>query len=790
MPTTTVSQQTDFSKDVLGRYMCNGLDEALHSTDKNAFRPDGSPQSDARPFNAIVIGGGSFGSIFAQHLLYADKTNSYRILVLEGGPFVLPEHVQNLPLYADLAGEVWGLPWQTNVDKGFPGLAYCIGGRSLFFGGWSPQLLEEEMKAWPNTVKTELKNQYFSEASEQIGTDSTNDFMHGALHEALRDILYQAITQNQITDAIPLNELPLHLNLDGNAPPNPEILKLEAPLAVQGRQPRAGYFPINKFSAAPLLMESARVAQAKSRGDDVKKRLMVVPDCHVTRLVTSTQNGQTTVKQVLTNRGSIPVADDAVVVIALGTIESTRLAQISFPNIPNALLMGQNLMAHLRSNLTIRIPRNALPANLPSQLETSALFVKGRHKHTDGTYGYFHLQITASGLDKPSTDSEAELFKKIPDIDTIQNLRQTTDNNVVITIRSIGQMEAQNPDSNITLSGALDENGMPRAYVKIHPSTRDFVLWNAMEQAAADVAQAFAGNGPFEIIANGRDGLGTTHHEAGTLWMGEDPNTSVTNPDGQFHFVTNAYVAGPATFPSLGSPNPMLTGTALARRLGNHLKHALPQPELGYTLLFDGTTTDKVTLPNGQIINEWKMSMIKNQPGRNDPGRFTIVDGALESVTGNDLGLLYTEIPYEDYSLKLEWLSWREDDNSGIFIRFSDPESKGYSNNAFVAVDFGIEIQIDALARNDGAAIHKTGAIYGLQGPQDPNNLPVNPVGQWNQYEIQAKGNQFKIFLNGQLITDYTNLDPNRAVGTAPGFIGLQTHTGRVAFRNIQIKPL
>ena len=41
------------------------------------------------------------------------------------------------------------------------------------------------------------------------------------------------------------------------------------------------------------LMEAARVAQTRSGGDDVKKRLMVVPDVHVTRLVTAQRNGTT-----------------------------------------------------------------------------------------------------------------------------------------------------------------------------------------------------------------------------------------------------------------------------------------------------------------------------------------------------------------------------------------------------------------------------------------------------------------------------------------------------------------
>ena len=61
MATSTSPQTTDFSLDVLGRYVCNGLDEALASTDVTAH-------PGARPFDVIVVGGGSFGPIMAQHL--------------------------------------------------------------------------------------------------------------------------------------------------------------------------------------------------------------------------------------------------------------------------------------------------------------------------------------------------------------------------------------------------------------------------------------------------------------------------------------------------------------------------------------------------------------------------------------------------------------------------------------------------------------------------------------------------------------------------------------------------
>src|SRR5436189_2061219 len=97
--------------------------------------------------------------------------------------------------------------------------------------------------------------------------------------------------------------------------------------------------------------------------------------------------------------------------------------------------MGKNLVAHLRSNLAIRIPRRAIEANLPPtvipSLQCSALLVKG--KAPNGRT--FHFQITAAGLQKLGTDAEAELFKKIPTLEHFDALLRATDDTVVITIR-------------------------------------------------------------------------------------------------------------------------------------------------------------------------------------------------------------------------------------------------------------------------------------------------------------------------------------------------------------------
>ncbi|HEX8153720.1 MAG TPA: DUF1080 domain-containing protein, partial [Thermoanaerobaculia bacterium] len=166
---------------------------------------------------------------------------------------------------------------------------------------------------------------------------------------------------------------------------------------------------------------------------------------------------------------------------------------------------------------------------------------------------------------------------------------------------------------------------------------------------------------------------------------------------------------------------------------------------------------------------------------------------------GNDLGLLwYTEPAPADFVLRLEWMRTAPGDNSGVFLRFPHPEQQSYDNTAYVGVTLGLEVQIDEEARPDGAGVHRTGAIYKLAAP-DPALLNVRNVGEWNRYEITVQGNRYTVALNGQEVTrfDFTPGSdaqfPKRALAPTaaePRFIGLQTHTGRVRYRNIQWKAL
>src|SRR6266404_8379127 len=115
------SESTTFSLDNEGRFLCNTLQEARDSAAQTVG-------GRTRDFDTIIVGGGTFGCVVADRLFIADTTRSRRILVLEAGPFVLPEHVQNMPFMGGTPN--FRVPWvydpQLQPFYQFPGLLYAI----------------------------------------------------------------------------------------------------------------------------------------------------------------------------------------------------------------------------------------------------------------------------------------------------------------------------------------------------------------------------------------------------------------------------------------------------------------------------------------------------------------------------------------------------------------------------------------------------------------------------------------------------------------------------------------
>ncbi len=542
-------QHTTLGVDVLGRFVCNTWDEAT--------------VGGSRDFDAIVIGAGMFGAYSAERIYRWGAANNLKVLVLEAGPFLVPTHLQNMPdiglyppdpLYpANDTGVprdlVWGMAWRANVP--FIGQAYCVGGKSLYWGGWCPRLLASDLAAWPPTV-AQYVTQNYPLMEQQTGVSDDTEFIQGPLFNLLKQRVLAIIQANTIP------------SLDSVEDP---------PLAVQGQSPASGLFGFDKYSSVTLLIDAARDA---SNQPDSQRRLFVVPNAHVTRLITT--NGLVTQIQASVNgvSKSIPVKPNCAVILALGTIESTRLALASFPTSPGnpaGELMGRNLMAHWRSNIFVRINRAALdPGNtLPAEVQTGALLVRGSTPQ-----GKFHVQVTASA--DPTGNSDALLYTMIPDIDQLDlTLANQQEGWISIGFRGVSQLIGDQTTSVPYQTGRWinlspyesDEFGVPRAYVQLTTTSSEDAVANAMDAAILALANQLAGNNPanLQVTSQGRDGLGTTYHEAGTLWMGTNAQTSVTDTNGRFHNVGNAFCADQSLFVTVGSVNPTLTGLVLARKV-------------------------------------------------------------------------------------------------------------------------------------------------------------------------------------------------------------------------------
>jgi hypothetical protein len=129
-----------------------------------------------------------------------------------------------------------------------------------------------------------------------------------------------------------------------------------------------------------------------------------------------------------------------------------------------------------------------------------------------------------------------------------------------------------------------------------------------------------------------------------------------------------------------------------------------------------------ITLFDGSNLDNW--NAIGNANWR-------LVDGAVQADKGN--GHLVSKNSYADFQIRAEF--WVDSDaNSGIFIRCADSQKPGSSTY--------YEVQIyDKRPEPD----YGTGAIV--------NYAKVSPMpkagGQWNTYEITAKGSQLTVTLNG-----------------------------------------
>jgi choline dehydrogenase-like flavoprotein len=129
-------------------------------------------------------------------------------------------------------------------------------------------------------------------------------------------------------------------------------------------------------------------------------------------------------------------------------------------------------------------------------------------------------------------------------------------------------------ESTVTLSGDRDSLGVRK--LNVHWAVRDDdkrALRRALEIVGSELGRL--GLGRLWTPRKGDSFDWNTQpggHHMGTTRMGNDPKTSVLDPNLRCHDVKNLYVAGSSVFVTCGDANPTLTIVALAHRLADHLR--------------------------------------------------------------------------------------------------------------------------------------------------------------------------------------------------------------------------
>lgn len=148
-------------------------------------------------------------------------------------------------------------------------------------------------------------------------------------------------------------------------------------------------------------------------------------------------------------------------------------------------------------------------------------------------------------------------------------------------------------------------------------------------------------------------------------------------------------------------------------------------------------------------------------------------DGLLTAKSGPEKkgSILWTEKEYGDFIVQGDFKMGEGTVDSGFFLRSEDQQ-----------IQIGIS---GSLKRDMTGSPYIPGKAYPVEAKGVKDLLKLD---DWNTMKIQAKGNVYTVWLNGQEVTTYTSENvPDK------GPIGLQLHPGNqmsIDFRNIMVAEL
>ncbi len=186
----------------------------------------------------------------------------------------------------------------------------------------------------------------------------------------------------------------------------------------------------------------------------------------------------------------------------------------------------------------------------------------------------------------------------------------------------------------------------------------------------------------------------------------------------------------------------------------------------------EDTGRSAIQLFNGQNLDGWEI--VNN-------GQFSVEDSVLKINRGT--GWLRSSETFGDFILTMEFRFLEEEANSGIFVRTgptSVDDERGYPDN-------GYQVQCMDIITGDtplGQMIPYGAPPFEHEFDLEALQAAYNPTGEWQTYEITARGETLEVRLNGALLTTATSIK------NLTGHIGIQGELGLLEFRKIEVEEI
>lgn len=469
-------------------------------------------------FNAVVVGAGAAGLVSALTL----ARRGFRVCVLDAGPVLATDARVDLAL-ADVARQSTqsrstsytsanasyfvddnDLPYDTDPEAPFDWFrSRGLGGRLRLWAGVCLRMDPQQFDSWPVTY----------------------DDLYGS-YETVETLL----------------------NVSGTGT-RPEVTLTAGEGLVRDALAR---WPDRRFLSARVAQRSVSSLLSELLAYE---SVTVLADSIVKEIEVDNRGRATRIHGTQTDWGrSFSIEADRFM-LAASTIETLRLMLVSKSELfPRGIgnrhgLLGTNLMDHTAGpSVSGSAPQQ--PLKLPSRSK----YVPVAHipaSYSDGGDGHLPYNTTLFVPDQVPASSESKAWVA------------GAQGGSVFRMWASGEVLPR-AHNRVTLSAQTDSSGLPVPYISLHYSEQE----KRMAAVQVEFMTKLAAAAGFEVTEVSKTLLpaGSSVHEVGGAWMGDDPVRSVIDPNAKVWGTENVYVVDGAAFPTSPWQNPTLTMMALAHR--------------------------------------------------------------------------------------------------------------------------------------------------------------------------------------------------------------------------------